>query len=346
MTERPAPPERDHAAPTLDGAQEAALHAFWRQALANAPAPEGLPAPDAMPAMRARIHAAARQALAAEPAAPNAPAASSRTPLPPLWQRWRQWLRPSGHGWGQPFTASLATVALASLVLLLWYERKPPQPWSEAAPERQEAEPAMAAASAPAPVITPFAKADDTVRQAPAARAPAAVAQVTSPMAARMPAPAAPAAATPQLRLLPAIVQSATAMQWRPPDSGPAAKQPVPADSLEAIRAGLLAALETAQPGTSQALETASAPQVGNNRTEGHPSNRGAAPPERESAGPTIELQSPHGLLQAHIGLQAILWQRPGLEQAWISPLTPGARRKLLEALVPDHPLPALEPAP
>lgn len=187
MTESPPPsPAAASQADMLSeqGVHDARLQAFWKQALASAPA-TGL-SPERLAALRQRVLADAAHAL-------TAPGPVQPAVLPPsAWLRLRHTLQKLM----QPqWTASLASVCIACLILVIWHGR-----WPEAALEDSRlAHQAPPANSAPAPV--------QTTDQRSAAREPQIPPQ-PEPLPAPAHAPSAPAST--------AATQSEDAMQAQP----------------------------------------------------------------------------------------------------------------------------------
>ena len=127
--------------------------ARFKRALDHAPDAELRPDP----ATRQAIRSMATRALETRASGTVSKAAPST-----WWRRaWHGWIHPSAGASPMPWNAALATVLLASLVTVLWYEQPVPQAIPDDAPRqgaggRGVADPAALppAASAPAPGVT------------------------------------------------------------------------------------------------------------------------------------------------------------------------------------------------
>lgn len=169
--------------------------------------------------------------------------AAAHGAVQPAWRRW--WTRSGGSG--MPWTAALATIALATLVTVMWEGREVPgarteadvvaaAPAPAAGPVPQEL-PAPAAAPAPAPLPVPATRAErpeSSQREQRARAAPAAPAPVAPAAPGR--APAAPAPVLPDAagssdmlaRTVPAAEEARAAAAAPTPPSVAAAAPPPP----------------------------------------------------------------------------------------------------------------------
>ncbi|WP_143326289.1 hypothetical protein [Vandammella animalimorsus] len=155
MTESPSPGRTtdghaDTPSAQAHGPSEGELQAFWKQALASAPA-AGL-APERLAALRQRILADAAHALAAPGHVP--PATS-----PSAWLRLRRAVQKLLHSQGrQPqWAAGLASVCMACLVLMIWYGRWPEAALEDSRPAHHA--PSANSAAKPAPPADQFSAA-------------------------------------------------------------------------------------------------------------------------------------------------------------------------------------------
>lgn len=165
------------------------LDAFWRKALAAAPE---------TPIDTTKLGAARAAILAAAEQHSTANKRSARNP----WHALKTWWSAGAKGFAPPrWATGLASIILASLVLVLWYERMPEPAWDfDSATVGHTAAPAQAVAPAPqserapAAAMAPRASASANERAATAARkAPDAHLQ-TAPSAPMAKAPASKAA--------------------------------------------------------------------------------------------------------------------------------------------------------
>lgn len=157
--------------------------------------------------------------------------AAAHGAVQPAWRRW--WTRSGGSG--MPWTAALATIALATLVTVMWEGREVPGARPEA--EVVATAPAPAAAPVPAPLPVPATRAG---RAEPSGREERTRAAPTAPATGAQPAPVrAPAAPAPVLpdaggssdmlaRTAPAAEEARAAAAAPPPPPGVAAAPPPP----------------------------------------------------------------------------------------------------------------------
>lgn len=250
MTESPSPgPVDGHAdAPQAHELPDAELQAFWKQALASAPA-TGL-APERLTALRQRILAAAAHPLAT-------PGHAQPATSPSVGQRLRLTVQKLLDRQGRPpqWAAGLASVCIACLVLMIWYGRWPEAALEDSPPAHQasptssaahdahaplQPEPLPAPAYAPAPAAAMPSEAARSKQQAPAETIAAdATAVERQPHGQRnsFAAPL-PAAALEQ------PLAHATHWRWAtPPGQGQAAATPL----SESVRTALRQALPSAQ---------------------------------------------------------------------------------------------------
>jgi hypothetical protein len=159
---------------------------------------------------------------------------------------WRRWWRRGGQG-GTPWAAAFATIALATLVVVMWEGQEVPgarpeatvaQAPAPAAPMRPEAGVAPAAAPVPAPLPAPAAAPQPQALPAPATQprprvqgrvepAPASLSAAAPAAPAPPPAPApAPADAAAPLAEAPAATQAARDEARSAPAAAPSAPPP------------------------------------------------------------------------------------------------------------------------
>ncbi|THT99895.1 hypothetical protein E9531_11205 [Lampropedia puyangensis] len=146
-----------HHTPEGQDADDLQLNAFWSKAMAAAPTPS----------IDAQRLALARTAIFAAAAKKTPPTPTGNTQTSNLLRRLSAWWRGS-RTYGPPrWATGFASIMLASLVLLLWYERVPQPQWDSepaapsqeimATPADQSVQAAMPAAtvSSHSPIIAP-----------------------------------------------------------------------------------------------------------------------------------------------------------------------------------------------
>lgn len=201
--------------------------------------------------LRRALDAAPDAELRPLPSTREAIRAAAQSAAVPWWGRWR-W----SAGGGVPWSAALATVALATLVTVLWQREEvpglhdtpiPPGRAPQVAPLRKASPPPVV----PATVTTVPAPAEPSAPRAAVAQAPAAPATglaAPAPVLAQSPAPAAPSAAE----------AAAPAPAPAPPEArAPAAAPPPPAAPLPARNEDQARAAPAAPQAAERAAKTA-----------------------------------------------------------------------------------------
>lgn len=151
-------PHQPSDAPSSQAPGEQRLDAFWRKALAAAP--EASIDTTKLTAARAAIFAAAQQ---------HSTASERRTFNP--WHAVTAWWSTGAQGFAPPrWATGFASITLASLVLVLWYERLPEPGWDfDSASVMPAAAPVFAPAPAPMSAAPMAEPAPETAMAAPLA---------------------------------------------------------------------------------------------------------------------------------------------------------------------------------
>ncbi|PAT31366.1 hypothetical protein CLI92_08340 [Vandammella animalimorsus] len=329
MTESPLPGRADERADTPQAQEpsDAELQAFWKQALASAPA-AGL-APGRLAALRQRILADAAHALITH--ALTAPGHVQPAASPSAWLRLRRAVQGLLHPLGrQPqWAAGLASVCMACLVLMIWYGR-----WPEAALEDRHP-----ARQAPAP--------DSAAKPARVASQPAARPPQAPPQPEALPAPAyapAPPAST-------ATLQSEAAMAAQQAQSDAIAIHTQPHRQRNSFSASQTAAA-LAQPlaqathwrwaGASGQDQAVAIPLSENVRTALQQILPGAQQPAAPTAAPQqaqriLLLHERQVLLQIWVAPGHMQWQPTSAEGlSWLVQPSADAYNRLMRALATD----------
>ena len=199
--------------------------------------------------------------------------AAARGAVQPAWKRW--WPRNARSG--LPWAAAFATVAMATLLTLMWQGQEAPG-------SREETQVAVAPpAAAPEPAPTPTPATAPSPAPAPAPATPPAPAAAPAP--APLPAPA--TAAAPPTAAAP-VTGSARATRSAPRTrSAPDAQAPVLADAAPA------AADATARPAAPEARSAAPAAPAAAPVAEPAPPALAAAPAAPAPRPPTVAMAAP-----------------------------------------------------